>query len=115
MQLSIRCRGGQTELMLTGPGIAHEGRGDAISYRVNDSPAVQVAAGTPTSGPGIAFTGDVVRLLQSLPNSGDLIVQLSPRGGTTYVGTFSLAGLEAVRTKMAAACKWSRAIAAPGH
>jgi len=115
MQMSIRCRGGRTELVLTGPGISREGSAGAISYRINDNAAVQVAAGIPTSGPGIAFTGDIVRLLQSLPDSGDLIVQLSPRGGAASDGTFSLAGLDAARTKMAAACKWPRAIATPNR
>jgi len=115
MQMSIRCRGSRTELVLTGPGISREGGAGAISYRVNNNAAVQVAAGIPTSGPGIAFTGDIVRLLQSLPGSGDLTVQLSSRGGAASDGTFSLAGLDAARTKMAAACKWPRAIATPNR
>ncbi|MGX1319356.1 hypothetical protein AB7M17_002809 [Bradyrhizobium sp. USDA 377] len=115
MQLSIRCRSGRTELALTGPGISRGVGDDAIFYRINDNPAVQVAAATPTFGPGVAFTGDVVRLLQSLPDSGDLIVLVSKRGGAAHDGTFSLAGLDEARAKIAAACKWPRAIATPGH
>ncbi|GLR86546.1 hypothetical protein GCM10007857_32570 [Bradyrhizobium iriomotense] len=115
MQLSIRCRGGRTELVLAGPDIARGGGDDAISYRVNDNPAVQVAATVPAFGPGVAFAGDVVRLLQSLPDNGELIVLLSPRGRTAHDGTFSLAGLDAARAKMAAACRWPRAIATPNH
>ncbi|MBR1132217.1 hypothetical protein [Bradyrhizobium iriomotense] len=115
MQLSIRCRSGRTELVLTGPGISRGGGDDAISYRINDNPAVQVAAATPTFGPGVAFTGDVVRLLQSLPDSGDLMVLVSKRGGNAHDGTFSLAGLDEARAKIAAACKWPRAIATPGQ
>lgn len=115
MQLSIRCRGGRTELVLAGPGISRGGGDDAISYRVNDDPAVQVAAAVPAFGPGVAFAGDVVRLLQSLPDHGELLVLLSPRGGTAHDGTFSLAGLDAARAKMAAACRWPRAIATPNH
>lgn len=115
MQLSIRCRGGRTELVLAGPGISRGGGDGAISYRVNDDPAVQVAAAVPAFGPGVAFAGDVVRLLQSLPDHGELIVLLSPRGGTAHDGTFSLAGLDAARAKMTAACRWPRAIATPNH
>jgi hypothetical protein len=115
MQLSIRCRGGRTELALAGPGIARGGGDDAISYRINDNPAVQVASAVPAFGPGVAFAGDIVRLVLSLPDSGDLIVLLSPRGGAAHDATFSLAGLDAARAKMAAACKWPRAIAAPNH
>ena len=115
MQLSIRCRAGRTELALAGPGISRGSGDDAISYRVNDNPAVQVAAAAPAFGPGVAFAGDVVRLVQSLPDGGDLIVLLSPRGGSAHDGTFSLAGLDAARAKMASACRWPRAIAAPNH
>lgn len=115
MQLSIRCRAGRTELALAGPGISRGGGDDTISYRVNDRPAVQVAAVPPAFGPGVAFAGDVVRLLQSLPDNGELIVLLSSRGGTTRDGSFSLAGLDAARAKMAAACRWPRAIATPSH
>lgn len=115
MQLSIRCRAGRTELVLAGPGISRGGGDDTISYRVNDRPAVQVAAAPPAFGPGVAFAGDVVRLLQSLPDNGELIVLLSSRGGTTRDESFSLAGLDAARAKMAAACRWPRAIATPSH
>lgn len=115
MQLSIRCRGGRTELVLAGPGISRAGGDDAITYRVNDNPAVQVAAAVPAFGPGVAFTGDAVRLVQSLPDSGDLLVLLSARGGAAHDGTFSLAGLDAARAKMTTACKWPRAIATPNH
>lgn len=115
MQLSIRCRGGRTELVLAGPDISRGGGDDAISYRANDNPAVQVAAAAPSFGLGVAFTGDVVRLVQTLPDRGDLIVLLSSRGGAARDGTFSLVGLDAARAKMAAACKWPRAIATPNR
>ncbi|WP_271615344.1 hypothetical protein [Bradyrhizobium sp. CCBAU 51627] len=115
MQLSIRCRGGRTELALSGPGISRSGGDDAISYRINDNPAVQVAATSPVFGPGVAFAGDVVRLVQSLPDNGDLIVLLSSRSGASRDGTFSLVGLDTARTKIAATCRWPRAIATPNH
>ena len=115
MQLSIRCRAGRTELALAGAGISRGSGDDAIYYRVNDRPAVQVAAALPAFGPGVAFAGDVVRLLQSLPDNGEFIVLISYRGGTAHDGTFSLAGLDAARAKMAAACRWPRAIATPNH
>jgi hypothetical protein len=52
-------------------------------------------------------------LLQSLPEGGSLTIQLAPRAGTARAGMFSLAGLETVRARMAAACKWPHAIAKP--
>jgi hypothetical protein len=112
MQLSIRCRGGRTELVLVGP---IQGRADeyAISFRVDDGPPAQVAAAPPMFGAGIAFKDDVVRLLQSLPNTGDLNVHISGRARAGQDAVFALAGLEAVRVKMAAACKWPRTVTKP--
>ena len=75
MQLAIHCRGGRTELVVAGPAI-HSGEDYAISYRINDDQPVQLAAGPPSFGTGAAFTGDVVRLLQSLPEQGDFAVRL---------------------------------------
>ena len=113
MRLSIRCRGGRTELVVVGPGISGRSDDYAISYRVNDGQPLPITAAVPASGSGVAFAGDVVRLLQSLPDGGSLRIHLAPRAGTALVGMFSLAGLETVRAKMAAACKWPHAIARP--
>ena len=106
VKLSIRCRGGRSELVVAGPGVPGRGTDYAISYRVNDGQGLQIAAAVPTSGIGVAFGGDVVRLLQSLPDSGSLSVHLTSRMGTALDAVFSLGGLEAVRTKMATVCRW---------
>jgi hypothetical protein len=111
MQLSIRCRGGRTELVVSGPAVSREHY--AISYRINDDQPVQLAAGSPSSGTGVAFTGDVVRLLQSVPEEGDIAIRLSNRTGAAQEGYFSLSGLKMVREKVAAACKWPHAVARP--
>jgi hypothetical protein len=63
MQLSTHCRGGRTELVVSGPAVSGGGADYTISYRVNDGQPVQLAAGSPSFGLGAAFTGDVVRLL----------------------------------------------------
>ncbi|WP_245283714.1 hypothetical protein [Bradyrhizobium sp. URHD0069] len=113
MQLSIHCRGGRTELVVVGPGVSHSGKDYAISYRIDDDRPVQLAAGSPSFGTGAAFTGDVVRLLQSLPEEGDIAVRLSTRTGAVQDGHFLLGGLKMVREKLAAACKWPHAVARP--
>jgi hypothetical protein len=113
MKLSIGCRGGRTELVVVGPGISGRSDDYAISYRINDGQPLQIAAAVPASATGVAFAGDVVRLLQSLPDGGSLRIHLAPRAGTALAGMFSLAGLDTVRAKMAAACKWPHAIAKP--
>jgi hypothetical protein len=111
MQLSIRCRAGRTELVLAGPAFSRSREDYAISYRINDNPPVQLAAAPPSSGTGVAFTGDVVRLLQSLPEEGKISVRLVTRTGAAQQGHFLLGGLEMVREKLAAACKWPHAAA----
>ncbi len=113
MQLSIHCRGGRTELVVAGPAVSGSSEDYAISYRINDDQPVQLAAGSPSFGTGIAFTGDVVRLLQSLPEEGDITVRLSTRTGAAQEGHFFLGGLRMVREKVAAACKWPHAVANP--
>ena len=63
----------------------------------------------------IAFKGDAVPLIQSLPREGELAVHVSPRVGIAQDGIFPLAGLDAVRAKIAAACKWPHVIAKPNN
>lgn len=113
MRLSVHCRGGRTELAVSGPAVSSGGADYAISYRVNDRPPVQLAAGPPSFGPGAAFPGDVVRLLQLLPEEGRIAVRISNRSGAAQEGLFLLGGLKTVREKLAAACKWPNAVAQP--
>ena len=60
MQLSIRCRGGRTELAVTGPAITGRGDNYFISYRVNGGQSVQLAGATAAFGDGVALKADVV-------------------------------------------------------
>jgi hypothetical protein len=110
MQLSIRCRGGRTELAVTGAAISGRAQDYAISYRINGKEPVQVAA-APASGAGIAFKIDASDLVQSLPADGELAVRVTFRRETIQDGTFSLAGLDLVRENIAAACKWPPSVA----
>ena len=113
MQLSIHCRGGRTELVVSGPAVSSTGADYTISYRINEGQPIQLAAGSPSFGTGAAFPGDVVRLLQSLPEEGHIAVRISARSGATQDGHFLLGGLKTVREKLAAACKWPHAVARP--
>jgi hypothetical protein len=115
IQLSIRCRGGRTELAVAGPAMPGRGDGYVISYRVNGGPPVQRAGIAPAFGDGVAFGGDAVGLLRSLPGEGELDIQLLPRVGAAREGMFSLTGLEKVRRKIEAACKWPHAVAKPNN
>jgi hypothetical protein len=113
IQLSIHCRGGRTELVVAGPAVSRSGGDYAISYRINHDQPVQLAAGSPSFGTGAAFTGDVIRLLQSLPEEGHIAVRISTRSGAAQDGDFLLGGMKTVREKLAAACNWPHAVAGP--
>jgi hypothetical protein len=118
MQLSIHCRGGRTQLVVEGAALSGSSKDYAISYRINGDQPVHLAASSPSFGTGAAFTGDVVRLLQSLPEDGNIAVRLSPRTGADQEGQFFLAGLKMARKKVAAACNWPHVVAKPrnqGH
>jgi hypothetical protein len=113
MRLAIHCRGGRTELIVSGPAVSKGGADYTISYRVNDGQPVQLPAASPSFGSGAAFTGDVVRLLQSLPEDGHIAVRITVRSGAAEDGHFLLSGLKSAREKLARACKWPHAIAGP--
>jgi hypothetical protein len=78
MQLSIRCRGGRTELAIAGPAIAGRAEDYIISYSVNGGQPLQIKAAAPASGAGVAFNTDAVAILMSLPSEGEIAVHLSP-------------------------------------
>jgi hypothetical protein len=115
MQLTLYCRNGRTELVVAGPAISGRGDDYAASYRINSDEPVQTPAGVPSFGTGVAFKGDIVRLLQSLPENADIIIRLAPRSGVAREGHFSLGGLKLVRERLAEACKWPQATARPGN
>jgi hypothetical protein len=112
MQLSIHCRSGRTELGVTGTAISNAVT-YTLTYRINDGQPVQLQAASPSFGPGAAIKGDVVRLVQSLPDEGGIAIRLSAPGGASQDGYFPLGGLKAVRDKMALVCKWPGVTARP--
>jgi hypothetical protein len=115
MQLTIRCRGGRTEISVAGPAVSGRGDDYAISYRVNGGQPVQIAAAAPAFGAGLAFNANVVALIQSLPGEGEFALHLSPHVGPSQDVVFSLTGLETVRAKIAAPCNWPHAMAKPNN
>ena len=115
MRLSIRCRGGRTELAVTGPAIAGRGDNYSISYRVNGGQPIQLPGAAPAFGDGVAFKGDAAALLQSLPAEGDLAVEIVPSRGGPQHGVFPLDGLDTLRAKIGGTCKWPHVLANPNN
>jgi hypothetical protein len=113
MQLSIQCRSGRTELVIGDPAVALHAEDHVVSYAVNDSQPAVVAAGAAASGTGVALKGDVVRLLASLPDHGDVAFRVTNRQGATLEGRYALAGLKTLLARLAVPCKWPAAAGAP--
>ena len=106
MQLSIQCRGGRTDLVIGGPAVTRRVEDYVVSYGVNDGQPVVVAVGAPAFGTGVALKGDVVRLLASLPDRGEVFFRIAARQGGTLEGRYALGGLKIVRDRLAVPCKW---------
>ncbi|MDF0518841.1 hypothetical protein P0R31_16535 [Bradyrhizobium yuanmingense] len=115
MQLSIHCRKGRTEVTVAGPALSRSANEYVISFRLNADTPMQLAAASPSFGSGVAFGGDVVKLLNALPEDGHIVVRLFARTGQVQDGQFLLGGFEKVRKRMAAACKWPHSVARPGR
>lgn len=108
MELSIYCRNGQTSLVMTGSTISGRSDAYALSYHINQDKPVEAGTGSPSFGTGVAFRGDVVRLLQSFPDEGEIAIRLTTRTGAAREASFSLEGLRIVRSKVASACRWPK-------
>ncbi len=106
--LAVRCRGGHTELLVRTGGTwrVSRAREVQIEYQINDQPAVRLAWAASADGKTAIYKDDAVGLLQSLPEGARLKINVLDGPDTSYEATFPLAGLDAVREKIAAACKW---------
>ena len=115
LRLSIRCRGGRSELAVSGPEITSPGDHYFISYRVNDGQSVQFGGVAAAFGEGVAFKGDAGALLRSFPATGELTVLVISVKGISQQGIFSLDGMDTLRAKIGATCKWPHVLATPNN
>jgi hypothetical protein len=56
-----------------------------------------------------SYGNDAVGFLQSLPEGARLKINVLDRAGAGHEATFQLAGLDAVRKRIAVPCKWAAA------
>jgi hypothetical protein len=115
LRLSIRCRGGRSELVVSGPEITGPGDHYFISYRVNDGQSIRFGGVAPAFGDGVAFKGDAGALVRSLPAQGELAVLVLSMKGNSQQGIFPLNGLDTLRAKIGATCKWPHVLATPNN
>jgi hypothetical protein len=104
--LSISCRNGRTELVVTNNGPPNRSANDfMVTYRINDQEPVP-QRWMPAAGRGASFRGDVVSFLRSLPDQGKIGIRVFDTQVLLHDGIFLLDGLSIVRERVAAACKW---------
>jgi hypothetical protein len=107
----IRCRGQRTDLLVGTEGSWRASRANElqVDLKVNDQPAVRMQWSASSDGRTAIFKDDAVRFLRSLPDGGRIIVSVSDWQGAAHEASFQLTGLDAIRRKIAAACKWTPA------
>lgn len=107
----IRCRGQRTDLMVSTEGSWRVSRANElqVDLRVEDQPAVRMQWIASSDARTAIFKEDAIRFLRSLPDAGRITVSVSDWQGVAHEATFQLTGLDAIRRKIAAACKWAPA------
>jgi hypothetical protein len=106
---AIRCRGLHTELQVRTEGTWHASRAGEVqvAYQINDQPLVKLPWTASADGKTANYKGEAVGLLQSLPEGARLKINVFDGPGPSHEATFQLAGLDAVREKIAMTCKWA--------
>ena len=105
--LAIHCRAHRTELIVSTTGSWQQVPGDVkVVHRINEEPSVEQRWRAVETGKSLAFPGDVVRFLRSMPDGGRILVKVYAGKGLPSETTFQLAGLDSVRRKIATACNW---------
>lgn len=107
--LVVRCRGRGTELGLRLQRPLRTSRGGEVqvAYQINDQPMVKLRWTSSAEGKTASYRDDAVALLQSFSEGGQLKIAVSDASGGTNEATFQLAGWNAIRDKIAAACLWT--------
>ena len=105
--LAIHCRAHRTDLIVSTTGSWQQVPGDVrVMHRINEEPPVEQRWKAVEAGKGLAFPGDVVRFLRSMPDGGRILVKVYAGKDLPSETTFQLVGLDSVRRKIATACNW---------
>jgi hypothetical protein len=107
-RLAVRCRGAQTELLIQTEGTwqALPKKGLIVDRQVNDQPVVRTKWTLSVDAKTATYADDTIDLLRSLPEGARLTLSVLDGANAKHDAAFLLTGWEAIRTKIAAACKW---------
>ncbi|WP_314957512.1 hypothetical protein [Bradyrhizobium cosmicum] len=106
--LGIHCRTNRTELTLSTAGSWTNAPAAEIRvvFQINDQPPVDQRWSVADGGRRLAFPGDAVRLIRSMPEAGRFLVKVYTGPAPPHEETFELTGLDAVRRRFAKVCTW---------
>ncbi len=106
--LAIRCLGRRTELVVRTEGAwrASPASNIQVAHQINDQPLVRQTWTASADGSTANYKKDSVGFLRSLPEGARLKISVLDASGRGHEATFQLAGLDAVRDRIAAPCKW---------
>ena len=109
--LVIRCLGPRTEVLLRTQGTWRASRSNTVQvdHQIDDQPLARLQWTVSADGKSANYGNDAVGFLQSLPEGARLKVNVLDRAGAGHEATFQLAGLDAVRKRIAVPCKWAAA------
>jgi len=109
--LAIRCRQLRTELIVRTEGTWSLTRATEVQvdYQINDQSFVRSKWVLSGDGKTVTYKDDAVGLLRSLPEGALLKINVLDKPAS-HDATFQLTGLDAIRKKIAVACKWGPAL-----
>jgi hypothetical protein len=109
--LAIRCRQLHTELLVRTEGTWSVARASdvQVDYQINDKSFVRSKWAVSGDGKIVTYKDDAVGLLRSIPEGALLKINVLDKPAN-HDATFQLSGLDAIRKKIAVACKWGPAL-----
>jgi hypothetical protein len=109
--LAFRCRQLRTELSVRTEGAFSQARGAEfpVDYQINDQSPVRSNWTVSADRKTLAYKDDTAGLLRSLPEGSTFKITVLDKPGAVHAATFQLTGLDMIRKKIAAACKWTPA------
>ena len=108
VSLAIRCRGGQTALLIRTERTWHATRRNAlpVDFQINGQSTLRQNWTLSADARIASYADDPVELLRSLPDGARLTVSVTD---AAEQATFLLAGWDAIRKRVETACKWPKA------
>jgi hypothetical protein len=109
ISLTIRCRAKSTELALQFQGDISAAKTSEVQldYQIDDQAFVKQRWIWSAGGRTAVYKGDPIPLLQSIPEGARLKIRASESDEAQEGATFLLIGLDSVRKRVGAACKWA--------